>query len=104
MTLEERQDDPVLLRDVETKRYFPWNLVVTPLSKGNIKASLSVGEAGEIPTDLVGNVGYVWHEAFPERVESFLLIARTPRIVTAAIFGSKEPSDEYLGILGFSSI
>jgi hypothetical protein len=85
--LEDLQDGALALRDVETQRHFPGKHVIAPRTERNVEASFAIGKPREVITNGVWNRRYIEH-----RFESFLLIARTPRVVTALTVG-RVPGD-----------
>jgi hypothetical protein len=53
MFLEQRQDNRIPLRDVETKRDLPRDPIVFARTKGNVEASFAIRKACEV----ISNVG-----------------------------------------------
>jgi hypothetical protein len=84
VSLVQRQDRGVTLRDVEAERDLPGKAVVAALSEAHVEAPFSVSETGQIPADSRGDALCIEHW-----LEPFLLIARPPRIFTATLFGDR---------------
>ena len=84
MSLELSQNHFVLLGNVETERYLPWQRVIISWPKGNIEASLSIRKTSEIEAYSRRNGFYIKSHSHLLRLflKAFLLIVRTKHIVT----------------------
>src|SRR5262245_43862040 len=67
VTLEQRQDHLIALRDVEAERDLPRSLVVVPRTERHVEAPFTVGKTSEVITDVRWDLAYVEHQvqAFP---------------------------------------
>lgn len=78
---EQIQNRPIPLGDVETQRDFPASDVIASATKRYVEAPFPIGETCEVTTNGFGDSPHI-KVAILTHEEPFLLIVRTPQIVT----------------------
>ena len=73
----------------DSRIFFPGKNVSAPRTERHVEASFAIDKPCEVIANVRWNARYIEHLT---RLESFLLIARTPRIVTALTLG-RVPGD-----------